>query len=104
MAKPRFEDHGGMRLLDDGVPTTTAAGDLYRDSANVKFHDGTAARTLAKAEAVPDLVPAADDTYYLGENSSPFKAFKGLVLKDTTDGKHYRIQVTNGSLEAIALD
>jgi len=104
MAKSRFEDHSGMRLLDDGTPTTTAAGDLYRSSSDVKFHDGTAARTLVKAEAVPDLVPVTDDTHYLGDNSSPFKAFKGVVLKDTTDGKHYRVQVTNGSLEAIALD
>ena len=90
--------------LADAAADPTGAGELQRNGADLKFHDGTAARTLVKAQAAPDLVPAADDTYYLGENSSPFKAFKGLVLKDTVDGKHYRIQVTNGSLQAIALD
>ena len=93
----------GFALVDEGADPT-GAGEFQRNGADLKFHDGTAARTLAKAEAVPDLVPASDDTYYLGENSSPFKAFKGLVLKDTSDGKHYRIQVANGSLQAVALD
>ena len=88
----------------DAAADPSSQGDLQRNSADLKFHDGTAARTLVKAEAVPDLVPASDDTYYVGENSSPYKAFKGVVLKDTSNGKHYRVQVTNGSLEAVALD
>ena len=50
------------------------------------------------------LYPDADDTYYLGEVGSPFKAYKGIILKDTADGKHYRVEVTNGSLAAVALD
>ncbi len=88
----------------DAAASPTGAGQLQRSGANLEFHDGSAARTLVKAQAVPDLIPASDDTYYLGENSSPFKAFKGIILKDTTDGKHYRIQVTNGVLQALALD
>lgn len=88
----------------DAAGDPAAAGELQRNGTDLKFHDGTAARTLVKAQAVPDLVPAADDTYYVGENSSPFKAFKGLILKDTTDGKHYRIQVANGVLVTVALD
>lgn len=100
MAYPRIN---GKTFVNQGAdPTST--GELQRNAKNLKFHDGDAARTLVKAEAVPDLIPASDDTYYLEENSSPYKAFKGIVLKDTTDGKHYRVQVTNGSLEAIALD
>lgn len=51
-----------------------------------------------------DLIPKTDDTYYVGENANPFKAFKGLILMDTADGKHYRIQVTNGTVNAVALD
>jgi len=88
----------------DAAADPSNAGELQRNGSQLKFHDGTAARTLVKAQAVPDLVPASDDTHYLGQNSSPFAAFKGMVLKDTTDGKHYRIQVTNGSVEAVALD
>jgi hypothetical protein len=100
MARP---EQSGFTFRDEGDdPSST--GEFLRNGADIKFHDGTASRTLAKAQAVPDLVPATDDTYYLGENSSPFKAFKGLVLKDTSDGKHYRIQVTNGSVQAVALD
>lgn len=50
------------------------------------------------------IVPATDDTYYLGKNDddSP-AAWKGVILKDTSDGKYYRIQVTNGAVEAIDL-
>lgn len=51
-----------------------------------------------------NLLPDTDDTYYLGEVTSPFKAFKALILKDTTDGKHYKITSVNGVLTITALD
>lgn len=51
-----------------------------------------------------DLVPATDDTEYIGEIGSPFKAIKGLIIKDTTDGKHYKVEVINGTVTATALD
>ena len=48
--------------------------------------------------------PITDDTYYLGRNDddSP-KAWKGIIVKDTTDGKYYRIEVTNGAVAVIDL-
>jgi hypothetical protein len=51
-----------------------------------------------------DLWPLANDTYYLGKNDddTPF-AWKGLILKDTTDGKYYRIEVINGVVTATDL-
>jgi len=51
-----------------------------------------------------NIYPKTDDTYYLGKNDddSPF-AWKGVILKDTTNGKYYRIQVTNGVAETIDL-
>jgi len=51
-----------------------------------------------------DLRPATDDTYYLGKNDddTPF-AWKGVILKDTSNGKYYRIEVTNGSIVATDL-
>lgn len=43
--------------------------------------------------------PGTDDTYYLGKNSisSPL-AWKGLVLKDTTDGNYYLITSVSGAV------
>ncbi|MFH1421740.1 MAG: hypothetical protein ABIH42_03375 [Planctomycetota bacterium] len=80
------------------------AGELQRNGAALEFNDGTAARNIVKAEAAPSIIPALDDTYYLGEVSSPYKAWKAVILKDTTDGKHYKIECVNGVLTATALD
>ena len=54
--------------------------------------------------SVRNLYPQADDTYYLGKNDddTPF-GWKGLILKDTTNGKHYRIQLTNGAVDIVDL-
>jgi hypothetical protein len=51
-----------------------------------------------------NLYPDTDDTYYLGKNDddTPF-AWKGLILKDTTDGKYYRIEVISGTITATDL-
>ena len=51
-----------------------------------------------------DIYPETDNTYYLGRNDddSP-KAFKGVILKDTTNGKYYRIEVINGTVTATDL-
>ena len=51
-----------------------------------------------------DIQPATDDTYYLGKNDddTPF-AWKGVILKDTTDGNYYRIEVVNGVVTATDL-
>lgn len=48
--------------------------------------------------------PIADDTYYLGKNSAttPF-AWKGVILKDTTNGNYYRIEMVAGVITATAL-
>ena len=48
--------------LADAAADPTSAGELQRNGADLKFHDGTAARTLVMAQAAPDLVPAADAT------------------------------------------
>lgn len=53
---------------------------------------------------VGDLVPKTDDTEWIGEIGSPFKAVKGVIIKDTTDGKHYKVEVINGTVTATALD
>jgi hypothetical protein len=51
-----------------------------------------------------NIYPATDNTYYLGKNSNstPF-AWKGVILKDTTDGFYYRIEVISGVVTATKL-
>jgi hypothetical protein len=51
-----------------------------------------------------NILPAVDDTYYIGKNDddSPF-AYKGIILKDTTNGKYYRIEIINGTITATDL-
>jgi hypothetical protein len=51
-----------------------------------------------------NIVPADNDTYYLGKNDDDApQAWKGIILKDTTNGKYYRIEVTSGLVVATDL-
>jgi hypothetical protein len=51
-----------------------------------------------------DIYPAADNSYYLGKNSSISpKAFKGLILKDTTNSNYYRIEIISGTITATLI-
>jgi len=48
--------------------------------------------------------PKADDTYYLGKNDDDTPAaWKGVIVKDTTNGKYYRVEVINGTVTATDL-
>jgi len=51
-----------------------------------------------------DVRPATDDTYYLGKNDddSP-SAWKGVILRDTTNGKYYRLEIVSGVVTATDL-
>lgn len=60
--------------------------------------------TAGHLQFVGDLVPKTDDTEWIGQLENPFKAIKGLIIKDTTDGKHYKVEVVNGVLTTTALD
>ena len=51
-----------------------------------------------------NLEPATDDTYYLGKNDDDTpKAWKGVILKDTTNGKWYRLEIISGVVTATDL-
>jgi len=44
------------------------------------------------------LLPLADNTYYVGKNDDDAPlAIKGVIFKDTTNGKYYRLEITNGA-------
>ena len=51
-----------------------------------------------------DILPATDNANYLGKNDddSP-AAWKGLILKDQTDGKYYRIELNSGAVSIVDL-
>ena len=51
-----------------------------------------------------NVQPITDDTYYLGKNDDDTPlAYKGIILKDTTNGKYYRIEIISGSITATDL-
>ena len=96
---------------------TGRPGDLYlnagsvidptndADGGNVMITPGTSTAGSAGSIFVSgNILPLTDDTYYLGRNNDDTPlAFKGLILKDTTNGKYYRIEVTSGSVVATDL-
>jgi len=105
----------GARLARAGVLIGSGTGGLNFGAENasglIRFYTGGIA--LANLRATIDaagvlstmsIYPIADDTYYLGKNDddSPF-AWKGVILKDTTDGKYYRVEVVNGVVTATDL-
>jgi hypothetical protein len=61
-------------------------------------------RVNGRLDVTGNIYPITDDTYYLGKNDddSP-QAWKGLILKDTTNGKYYRIEVISGTITATDL-
>lgn len=73
------------------------AADTFTLDTNTYYKSGDSIVTA-------NVEPTADNTHYLGKNDddSP-AAYKGLILKDTTNGKYYRIEVINGTLTATDL-
>jgi len=50
------------------------------------------------------IYPDVDDSYYLGKNDDDTPlAWKGVIVKDTTNGKYYRVEVISGVLTATDL-
>ena len=46
-----------------------------------------------------NIYPATDNTHYIGKNDDDTPlAYKGIILKDTTNGKYYRIEIINGTI------
>jgi hypothetical protein len=60
--------------------------------------------TTEDASQFRNIYPTADNAFYLGKNDddTPF-AWKGVILKDTTNGKYYRIEVISGVVTATDL-
>lgn len=114
-----FADGARIDVLQDGAASTyvpanmifsTWSGSAQNTNQLVLHNDGAigmgtdAPQVDAKLTVVGNIYPGTDDTYYLGkfDDDTPF-AWKGLCVKDTTDGKYYCIRVTNGSIEVFDL-
>jgi len=58
----------------------------------------------AKLQVNGNIWPETDNANYLGKNDDDApKAWKGVILKDTTNGKYYRIEIINGTVTATDL-
>lgn len=104
---------GSFFLADYGssLPTSTSAALLADNGSTtspilVLRDNGTTVVSIVDGGTLntQDVQPLTDNTYYLGLNSSTSpKAYKGLILKDTTNGNYYRIEVISGVITATAL-
>lgn len=89
---------------DIGSSTPKYYANAYIDKVYVNSTASMDGATAGELRHTGDLVPNADDTEWLGQIGTPFKAYKGVIIKDTTDGKHYKITVISGVVTATALD
>jgi hypothetical protein len=86
---------------------STVAGSAYNVGALVVAGGvgiGGALYTGLGAYIGGNVLPSTDNTYYFGKNDddTPF-AWKGVCLKDTTNGKYYRVEVISGVVTATDL-
>lgn len=59
---------------------------------------------MQRSTSFTNVIPKTDNTYYIGKNDDDTPAaFKGVVLKDQTDGKYYRIELNNGAISIVDL-
>jgi hypothetical protein len=89
---------GGVSIK--GVQSSSASA----DSILVLQIDSSITWTSRTAAPVKNLIPWTDNTYYVGKNDDDDPAaFKGVILKDQTDGKYYRIELNSGSISIVDL-
>jgi len=83
---------------------TSTGGNLSLLESGGNLSVGTVAFAGGKLNIAGNIYPATDNTYYLGKNDddTPY-AWRGVILKDTTNGKYYRVEVINGVVTATDL-
>ena len=104
---------GAVNFVDMDI--TSASADGTEQSLSVAIDgnallkvyvesDGAGGIKNKKAIIEGDIYPATNDTYYLGKNSiSTPLAYKGLVLRDITNGNYYRVEMDDGNLVATQI-
>lgn len=82
-------------------------GTLAGEGAELRFGvtaNGALSRTMVAAVTPTGVEPVTDNTFYLGRNDDDApKAWKGLILHDSGNGKTYRIEMVSGTLTATDL-
>jgi len=99
-----------INVLNSYADTTAlfaGGGDVHESIIKTNVWDlGTVAAGSGATNQIysGNIYPILDDTSYLGkpDDDSP-RAWKALVLKDTANGKYYKIMVTNGAVTAYDL-
>ena len=90
---------GAWGMLVQGAGT---AEDVYLQLGTAKLKGRSDAETYLRTSG--DLYPDTDNSYYLGKNNDDTPlAWKGVILKDTTNGTYYRIEIINGVITATSL-
>ena len=95
-------------LTSTNILTLGGGSALGNAATQIEFYvaaDNTTTTGTKVAEInITDVRPGVDDTYYLGKNDddTPF-SWKGVIFKDTTNGKYYRLEITNGAVVATDL-
>ena len=109
-----FQAAGSYQTQDSGL--TSLAGLAYASASFVKmtaadtftldtntYYKSGDAPTFA-AVLAQNIQPSTDNTYYIGKNDDDTPAaYKGIILKDTTNGKYYRIEIISGVITATDL-
>ena len=76
--------------------------DVYLQLGTAKLKGTSGAETFLRTSG--DFYPDTDNSYYLGKNDDDTPlAWKGVILKDTTNGTYYRIEIINGVITATSL-
>lgn len=76
----------------------------YLDQAVKTTSSPTFAQLTVSGTYTGSIMPTTDNSNYLGKNDDDTPlAYKGLILKDTTNGKYYRIEVISGVVTATDL-
>lgn len=106
-----MEDEDYFKFSDDVLMSSTE-NIYFRDTA-ISINSATDGHLDLTTDISIDMngltctqnvQPLTDDTYYLGKNDDDTpSAYKGVILKDTTNGKYYRIEVINGIITATDL-
>lgn len=83
--------------MDFGNVTVKGTLTLKNGETITNTVDGTVA--ISGILGTENIYPATDNTHYIGKNDDDTPlAFKGIILKDTTNGKYYRIEIINGTI------
>lgn len=96
--------HGGEIYTNRSNASLRLSGATEDAGGVITLYGSNHATKANVIETKGDIWPDAHDTYYLGRNDDDTPlAYRGLILADTANGKHYRIECINGVVRATDL-